>query len=381
VVNLQLAMLTSMLNRHAETVGYADRALTAGGTSVTLRLQALAVGAVALVLAGFVPEAAKRLREGTRLAEEAPHAYPGEFGLTAVVLDWLGGRWDAALEALPRVSGELAARQLAPLVAALTAVELDIRTWRGELDRAARLAERTAPPLPNMANMHAAAVARYLLAAGDLDGARRTLVEAVGDPDVSPYSCLLLGELAEVELAAGRPDAAAAVAARLVDVAAPRVSPWSQSIRFRVGGTVRGDRAALAEAVRVAGAGGLVLERARAQLALAELVADEVPGLVEAHRTFARLGVHGLRRQAAKRLAELGEKVPRARSRSAGLLTESEERVARLVQQGMRNREIATALHYSPRSIEVYLSRIYAKLRVSSRLELARALDAMDSRH
>ena len=40
---------------------------------------------------------------------------------------------------------------------------------------------------------------------------------------------------------------------------------------------------------------------------------------------------------------------------------------------------IAAALHYSPRSIEVYLSRIYAKLRVSSRLELARALDAMDS--
>jgi DNA-binding NarL/FixJ family response regulator len=71
---------------------------------------------------------------------------------------------------------------------------------------------------------------------------------------------------------------------------------------------------------------------------------------------------------------------PRARSRAPGLITESEEGVARLVQQGMRNREIAAALHYSPRSIEVYLSRIYAKLRVSSRLELARALDAMDAR-
>jgi len=44
----------------------------------------------------------------------------------------------------------------------------------------------------------------------------------------------------------------------------------------------------------------------------------------------------------------------------------------------MRNREIAAALHYSPRSIEVYLSRIYAKLHVASRLELARVLDAMD---
>jgi DNA-binding NarL/FixJ family response regulator len=73
----------------------------------------------------------------------------------------------------------------------------------------------------------------------------------------------------------------------------------------------------------------------------------------------------------------LGARVPRVRSRAAGLLTETEEQVARLVQQGMRNRDIAAALHYSPRTIEVYLSRIYGKLHVSSRLELARALDAL----
>ncbi|HYU85019.1 MAG TPA: helix-turn-helix transcriptional regulator, partial [Kribbellaceae bacterium] len=100
-----------------------------------------------------------------------------------------------------------------------------------------------------------------------------------------------------------------------------------------------------------------------------------VDELTEAYRTFQRLGAHGLRRTAGARLRELGAKVPRARTRAAGRLTESEERMARLVQQGMRNREIAAALHYSPRSVEVYLSRIYAKLGISSRLELARLLD------
>jgi DNA-binding CsgD family transcriptional regulator len=59
-----------------------------------------------------------------------------------------------------------------------------------------------------------------------------------------------------------------------------------------------------------------------------------------------------------------------------GRMSATEERMALLVQQGLRNRQIAEILHYSPRSVDVYLSRIYAKLGISSRLELARALDA-----
>jgi DNA-binding NarL/FixJ family response regulator len=256
---------------------------------------------------------------------------------------------------------------------------LDIRTWRGELVVAARLAAGPTPPTVNMANLHLVGVAGYLLATGDLDTARRLLTEAAGGDDSTPYWSLIMGRLAEVELVAGRMEAAAVAAARLVAVETPRVLPWSKANVYRVDGTVRGDADALRRAVAAAADGGLVFEQARAQLALAGLVPDAVPELLAAHATFARLGVHPLRRRAANRLAELGEKVPRARSRPAGALTESEERVARLVQQGMRNREIATALHYSPRSIEVYLSRIYAKLRVSSRLELARALDALDA--
>jgi DNA-binding NarL/FixJ family response regulator len=235
------------------------------------------------------------------------------------------------------------------------------------------------PLMANMANLHALAQAGYHLATGDLDAARKVLVAAIGEEPASTYNCLLLARLAELELAVPDPEAAERAAARLVEVSASRYSPWSKTTRYRITGLVHGDPAALRQAVTEAEVGGLVFERARAQLVLGELVPDAVDGLVDAHRTFARVGAHGLRRQAARRLQELGAKVPRARSRSGGLLTESEERVARLVQQGMRNREIAAALHYSPRSIEVYLSRVYAKLRVSSRLELARALDALDA--
>jgi DNA-binding NarL/FixJ family response regulator len=47
----------------------------------------------------------------------------------------------------------------------------------------------------------------------------------------------------------------------------------------------------------------------------------------------------------------------------------------RLVREGLSNRQIATAMHYSAKTIEVYLSRVYAKSGCGSRLELIRAVD------
>ncbi|HEU4421026.1 MAG TPA: helix-turn-helix transcriptional regulator, partial [Pilimelia sp.] len=380
VVQAQLTILTSMLFRHDETVAHADRALAAAGDSTTLRLQALAVAASTGALAGLVPDATRRLRLAEQLSDDSggPVVFAGELGTARVALDWLGGRWDTALEGVRALGAELATREQLMLAAALTAIELEIRTWRGELVLAAPLAERPPPASRNVANLHAYALAGFLAARGDPDAARRTLTAAVEDPLTATYGGLLLARLVELELSEGRDAEAAQALETLIKVATPLVSPWAVTTLHRTAGTIRRDREALARAVREADAGGLVFERARAQLALAELVPDAVPELVEAYHAFGRLGAHGLRRRAGRRLHALGEKVPRARSRAAGLLTASEEAVARLVQQGMRNREIAAALHYSPRSIEVYLSRIYAKLRVASRLELARALDAMD---
>jgi DNA-binding CsgD family transcriptional regulator len=374
----QLAILTSMLFRHNETVDHADRALAAAGGSTTLQLQALAVGALTEALAGLVPQATRRLRLADELTADGVQLFHGEFGVARVVLDWLGGRWDTALERMRTVAAELEVQQVSQ-ASALTAVELEIRTWRGELVPAKPLAERAAPAARNMASLHAWALAGYLAARGDSGAARRTLMTAADDPAVATYVGLLLSRLAELQVEQGLPDEAAKTLVRLSDLGQANATPWGRTTLHRTAGLVNGDTGEMMRAVREAELGGLVFERARALLFLGELDPGGGEGLVEAYRLFARLGADGLRRRAGRRLHELGAKVPRTRSRAAGLLTESEEKVARLVQQGMRNREIASTLHYSPRSIEVYLSRIYAKLRVSSRLELARALDAMDA--
>ena len=57
-----------------------------------------------------------------------------------------------------------------------------------------------------------------------------------------------------------------------------------------------------------------------------------------------------------------------------GVLTPAEERVARLVAEGKTNREVAAALFLSDRTVEGHLSRVFTKLGVRSRTELAHVL-------
>ena len=61
-------------------------------------------------------------------------------------------------------------------------------------------------------------------------------------------------------------------------------------------------------------------------------------------------------------------------SRSA--LTASELRVARIAAEGLTNREIAQSLFLTEKTIEVHLTRVYRKLDIHSRSQLARALAA-----
>ena len=53
------------------------------------------------------------------------------------------------------------------------------------------------------------------------------------------------------------------------------------------------------------------------------------------------------------------------------MLTPTEERVAELVGSGLTNKEIAGNLFVSVKTVEACLTRIYAKLAVRSRTELA----------
>jgi DNA-binding CsgD family transcriptional regulator len=83
---------------------------------------------------------------------------------------------------------------------------------------------------------------------------------------------------------------------------------------------------------------------------------------------FAAIGAHSWEQKAKAELRRIGGRAP------SGGLTATEERVALLVARGKSNSEVAAALFVSPKTVEWNLSKIYRKLRVASRTELAARL-------
>jgi DNA-binding NarL/FixJ family response regulator len=94
---------------------------------------------------------------------------------------------------------------------------------------------------------------------------------------------------------------------------------------------------------------------------------------VDAYEELDRLGAVMRQREVGHHLRRLGLRVPR-RQRRAGQLTSVELEVANLVARGLTNRQVAEEAGLSLKTVEVYLSRIYAKTGYHTRVELAVAL-------
>ena len=91
--------------------------------------------------------------------------------------------------------------------------------------------------------------------------------------------------------------------------------------------------------------------------------------LEDATARFEQLGAPLWAEQARAELARIG-----GRTASRGELTEAERRIAELVAEGQTNREVAAALFLTEHSVETALTRVYRKLGVRSRAELAHLL-------
>jgi DNA-binding CsgD family transcriptional regulator len=91
--------------------------------------------------------------------------------------------------------------------------------------------------------------------------------------------------------------------------------------------------------------------------------------LDEALAEFDELGAALWSERTRRELQRISGRAP-----SHGELTSAERRVAELVAEGHTNKEVAALLYVAPRTVEGTLSRVYTKLGIRSRTELARRL-------
>ena len=110
---------------------------------------------------------------------------------------------------------------------------------------------------------------------------------------------------------------------------------------------------------------GVVMRRARQKRPAREAIESALA-------RFEALGAVGWAERARAELGQIG-----GRQRAEGL-TAAEQRVAALVADGRTNREVAAALFLAERTVASHLTRVYAKLGVRSRTELARTLQTSD---
>lgn len=189
------------------------------------------------------------------------------------------------------------------------------------------------------------------------------------------------GDAVEAFLGLGRVEDANYVTVRLWDQADRLDLPGCRALAARCdglihahGGDLKRAQDSLVQSVQLMGRLEMPLERARSLLALgvvrrrARQKASARQALTEALDVFTAAG-------APVWAGRVRDELDRAAgTHGGGELTAGERSVAALAAAGATNREIGAQLFLSPKTVEAVLTRVYRKLGVRSRTELARQL-------
>lgn len=353
-------------------------------TARHLGAAAFIVGAFDLALR-FLRTAVDGLREEGRLGH-----LPRGLMLYGTVAARLAD-WDAAIPAADE-GRRLAVEFGEPMwVAGADTVAATIAGMRGEAEgaeAAAARAERQGLAAGTHTTVALAQVGRVLaaLGAGRHDDAYASAARLfdVGDPAYHPViRTWIIGELAEAALHADRADEASVHLAAAEAAAGAAPASW-------VALGLRHARALLAAApddaarrfdeALAADLDRWPFQRARLLLAYGQWlrrqrrVADSRAPLRAARETFDALGCAAWSDRARRELRASGESSRRRDPGARDRLTAQELQIAQLAAEGLTNREVGQRLYLSHRTIATHLYRVFPKLGISTRGELAAAL-------
>lgn len=211
-----------------------------------------------------------------------------------------------------------------------------------------------------------------------MDAAR----QAAEYPDMAVFQWTL-GELVEAATRAGQATVAAEARERLAERTRAAGTDWArgaQALADALAGPAGKAEENYRAAIDLIGSGRLGLQLARARLLYGEWLrrqnrrSDARTQLRTAHEAFTTMGAEGFAERAGRELTATGETVRKRATGARDELTAQEAHIARLAVAGRTNPEIGALLFLSPRTVEWHLRKIYTKLDIGSRRELAAAL-------
>jgi DNA-binding CsgD family transcriptional regulator len=190
----------------------------------------------------------------------------------------------------------------------------------------------------------------------------------------------ILPNLIEAAVRAGDPDTAEAGISQLSVLATAGAAPLGLGLLARSRALLAGDSHAEAlykEAIDRLTNSGVASELARSHLVYGEWLRrqnrrrDAREQLHMAHEMFSGMGMGAFAERARVELLATGEHARRRSVETQSQLSPQEAQIARLAAKGIRNQEIGSQLFISDRTVEYHLAKVFRKLGVSSRTQLA----------
>jgi DNA-binding CsgD family transcriptional regulator/tetratricopeptide (TPR) repeat protein len=200
-------------------------------------------------------------------------------------------------------------------------------------------------------------------------------------------SAWALPELIEAAVRSAQTELAAAALELLAEVTAASGTEWALGIQARSRALLREGESAeplYREAIERLGRTRLRPELARGHLLYGEWLrrenrrVDAREQLRTAYDMLVGIGMEAFAKRARIELLATGGKVRKRTVETREDLTDQERQIARFARDGLSNPEIGARLFLSPRTVEWHLRKVFSKLGIHSRRELASALPTSD---
>jgi DNA-binding CsgD family transcriptional regulator len=301
--------------------------------------------------------------------------------------EMLAGRVEAA-ESLLYEALDISAATGGPAVPGGNEIlRMGILDWRGDDQAATLLGDAITAEARTRGQGLGVTIAKYgrtilELGHGRYENARSYALE-VFEEDVLYFGTINLADVIEAAVRSGDVESAQEALGRLAERAEATMSPWGLGLLSRGRALLASNKDAEAhyvDSVEWLGRSGIGTEHARSRLLYGEWLRrqrrrrDARAELHAAHDMLQSIGADAFANRARVELVATGEK---ARSRvpdTRDQLTPHERYIAQLAAEGQTNAEIGAQLFISPHTVAYHLRKLFRKLGLSSRHQLAAAI-------